>query len=110
MTKIPPCGAMSLIPARPTSPPATAEPRMKLGIARAGSAAPNGIAPSVINDKPMMMFVKPELRSSLVNLSLKRRVATKMASGGTIPPAITAAIATEPPEETVAASVPVPKT
>ncbi len=76
---------MSLIPARPTSPPATAEPRMKLGIARAGSAAPNGIAPSVINDKPMIMFVKPELRSSLVNLSLKRRVATKIASGGTDP-------------------------
>ncbi len=27
---------MSLIPVRPTSPPATAEPRIKLGIARAG--------------------------------------------------------------------------
>ena len=56
------------------------------------------------------MLVKPELRSSLVNLSLKRRVATKIASGGTIPPAITAAIATEPPVATVAARVPVPKT
>ena len=99
-----------MIPARPTSPPATAEPRIKLGIARAGSAAPNGIAPSVMNDKPITIFVKPELRSSLVNLSLKRRVATKIASGGTIPPAITAAIAIEPPVDTVAARVPVPKT
>ena len=82
---------------------------MKLGIARAGSAAPNGIAPSVMNDNPITMFVKPELRSSFVNLFLKRSVATKIASGGTIPPAITAAMATEPPVATVAARVPVPR-
>ncbi len=58
----------------------------------------------------MMMFVKPEQRSSLVNLSLKRRAGQRLQSGGTIPPAITAAMATEPPEETVTASAPVPKT
>lgn len=30
----------------------------------AGSAAPNGIAPSVMNESPITMLVKPELRSS----------------------------------------------
>ena len=40
----------------------------------------------------MTMFVKPESRSSLVNLSLNKTVATKTANGGTIPPAITAAM------------------
>ena len=63
-----------------------------------------------MNERPMIMFVKPELRSSSVNLFLKRSVATNTASGGTIPPAITDAIATEPPDATDAASVPVPKT
>ena len=93
----------------PTRAPAKAEPTIKLGIARAGSAAPNGMAPSVMKDSPITMFVKPELRSSSVNLSLNKSVATKTARGGTIPPAITAAITTEPPVETVAARVPVPK-
>ena len=110
ITKIPPCGAINLIPAIPTRAPVRAEPTIKLGIARAGSAAPNGIAPSVMNESPITMFVKPELRSSSVNLSLNKSVATKTANGGTIPAAITAAITTEPPEVTVAARVPVPKT
>ena len=41
---------------------------------------------------------------------LNKSVATNTANGGTIPAAITAAITTEPPEVTVAARVPVPKT
>lgn len=86
-----------MIPNAPTKAPVTAEPTIKLGIARAGSAAPNGIAPSVMNDSPITIFVKPASRSSAVNLSLNKRVATKTARGGTIPPAITAAITTEPP-------------
>ena len=72
ITKIPPCGAINLIPAIPTRAPVRAEPTIKLGIARAGSAAPNGIAPSVMNESPITMFVKPELRSSSVNLSLNK--------------------------------------
>ena len=101
---------MSFKPARPTRAPVKAEPAIKLGIARAGSAAPNGMAPSVMKERPMIMFVKPESRSSSVNLSLNKTVATNTANGGTIPAAITAAITTEPPEVNVAARVPVPKT
>ena len=109
-TKIPPWGAINFISAKPTNAPAKAEPAIKLGIARIGSAAPNGMAPSVIKDNPMTIFVKPEfLSSSSVNLFLNNKVAMKTASGGTIPPAITLAMTTDPPEATVAARVPVPK-
>ena len=101
---------MSFKPARPTRAPVNAEPAMKLGMARAGSAAPNGMAPSVMKERPMTMFVKPESRSSCVNLSLNNTVATNTANGGTIPAAITAAITIEPPEATDSASVPVAKT
>ena len=60
---------MSFKPARPTRAPVNAEPAMKLGMARAGSAAPKGMAPSVMKERPKTMFVKPESRSSCVNLS-----------------------------------------
>ena len=63
-----------------------------------------------MKDSPMTMFVIPELRSSSVNLFLKKRVATNTARGGTIPAAITAAITGDPPVETVLASVLVPNT
>ena len=95
--------------------PARAIPSFILGSAVAGGlvglagiklmAPHGGIFVIALTSNALLYLV-----SVLVNLSLKRRVATKIASGGTIPPAITAAIATEPPEETVAASVPVPKT
>ena len=85
------------MPDRPTSAPVRAEPTIKLGIARAGSAAPNGIAPSVMKDSPITILVIPESRSSSVNLFLKRIVATNTAKGGTMPAAITAAITVEPP-------------
>lgn len=44
---------MSLMPDRPTRAPARAEPATKLGMARAGSAAPNGMAPSVMNTEKL---------------------------------------------------------
>ena len=59
---------------------------------RNGSAAANGIAPSVINEKPRTKLDKPDWRSASVNLSLNNRVAKPIANGGIIPPAITAAI------------------
>ena len=83
---------------------------MKLGMARIGSAAANGMAPSVMNERPITIFDKPASCSCLVNLSLNNNVAINTAIGGTIPPAITAAIITEPPVATEAAKVPVPKT
>jgi len=109
-TKIPPCGAINWISKAPTSAPVKAEPTIKLGIARSGSAAANGIAPSVTKDSPMTIFVKPASFWSFVNLFLNNSVATKIANGGTIPPAITDAITTLPPSATVVANVAVPKT
>ena len=86
---------MSFKPARPTRAPVNAEPAMKLGMARAGSAAPNGMAPSVMKESHITLFVKPESRYSCVILSLNNAVA---------------AITIEPPEATDSASVPVAKT
>ena len=50
----------------PTSKPPTAEPITQEGITRPGSAAANGIAPSVMNEKPKIQFDTPARRSSLV--------------------------------------------
>ncbi len=52
----------------------------------------NGIAPSVINARPMIKLVGPASLSSFVNLSLNSSVASAIAQGGVIPPIITAAI------------------
>ena len=46
----------------------------------------------MINDNPMIKFVGPAFLSSAVNLFLKKIVARAIASGGTIPPIITAAM------------------
>ena len=51
-TKIPPCGARTLTSSAIDSPPVTALPSMIAGITRSGSAAANGIAPSVMNEAP----------------------------------------------------------
>ena len=53
MTKIPPWGALILDPKPKAIAPATPEPTIIEGITRNGSAAANGMAPSVINDNPM---------------------------------------------------------
>ena len=47
--------------------PATPAPTKVHGITRAGSAAANGIAPSVIKDAPITRFDTLEFRSSFVN-------------------------------------------
>ena len=65
---------------------------MHAGNTCSGSAAANGIAPSVIKERPMIKFVGPAFLSSAVNLFLKKIVAKAIAVGGTIPPTITAAI------------------
>ena len=70
--------------------PATAEPAMQDGSTRIGSAAANGIAPSVINASPIIKFVGPASLSDFVNLSLNNSVASAIAHGGVIPPIITA--------------------
>ena len=72
--------------------PASPEPTIHEGSTWIGSDAAKGIAPSVINASPIIKLVGPDSLSSLVNLSLKRRVASAIAHGGTIPPTITAAI------------------
>ena len=72
--------------------PATADPTIQEGSTRRGSDAANGIAPSVINARPMIKLVGPASLSSFVNLSLNSSVASAIAQGGVIPPIITAAI------------------
>src|SRR5699024_2519957 len=89
---IPPCGAGTLVVQNCVKPPATAAPSTLEVITRNGSAAANGIAPSVMNVRPIMKFVKPDCFSVLVNLFLNKTDAKAIANGGTIPPAITAAM------------------
>ena len=74
------------------NPPATAEPIMQAGRTRRGSAAAKGIAPSVIKHAPIIRFATPDCRSFSLNLSRKANTASANANGGTIPPAMTAAI------------------
>ena len=50
----------------------------------------------------MMKFTGPDLRSSAVKRFLKKMVARAMAMGGTMPPAITAAITGEKPPAAMA--------
>ena len=53
ITKIPPCGALILEPNANAIAPPTPEPIIIDGITRIGSAAANGIAPSVMNHAPI---------------------------------------------------------
>ena len=54
VTQAPPCGAGLVQPKAAESAPATPEPTMQLGSTCTGSAAANGMAPSEMNDRPMM--------------------------------------------------------
>lgn len=56
------------------------------GITRPGSAAANGIAPSVMNEKPNTQLETPARRSSTVYLFLKNVVPIAVANGGTYHP------------------------
>ena len=66
-TKMPPCGARSVTSSAIDSPPVTALPSMIDGMTRSGSAAANGIAPSVMNDAPSSQAALPFSRSAGVN-------------------------------------------
>ena len=52
-TKIPPWGALNAHPKNIDNAPAVADPTTQAGITLSGSAAANGIAPSVMNDNPI---------------------------------------------------------
>ena len=91
-TNIPPCGAIKVHPKAIDKAPPKAEPIMHAGNTRSGSEAANGIAPSVINERPITKFVGPVFRSSIVYLFLKIRVESAIPHGGIMPPIITAAI------------------
>ena len=54
ITNIPPCGAISVQLNHIESAPVTADPTTNAGIVLNGSAEANGIAPSDINDKPII--------------------------------------------------------
>lgn len=91
-TKMPPCGARRVQSKAIDSAPVTAPPAITDGITRRGSAAANGIAPSLMKDAPRTQAARPFSRSVLLNSLLRTVVASAMASGGTMPAAITAAI------------------
>ncbi len=70
----------------------TALPSMIDGMTRSGSAAANGMAPSVMNDAPSSQAAAPFSRSASVNSLGRSAVASAMASGGVMPAAMTAAM------------------
>ena len=92
VTQSPPCGARRVLPKAIDRPPVTALPSMIDGITRSGSAAANGIAPSVMNEAPSSQAAAPFSRSASVNSFGRSTVASASASGGVIPAAITAAM------------------
>src|SRR5699024_1179477 len=94
-TNIPPCGTANFTLNNIVNAPVTAEPAINDGITLNGSAAANGIAPSVIKDIPNTNAAFPASLSSLVNLFLAIKVAIPIPNGGVIPAAITAAITDE---------------
>ena len=73
--------------------PATPAPTRVHGITWIGSAAANGIAPSVMKEHPMIRLDIYELRSAAVNFLGKKRHAKAIPTGGTIPPTMMEAIA-----------------
>ena len=70
----------------------TALPSMIAGITRSGSAAANGIAPSVMKLAPRAQPALPFSRSGALNSEGRTTVASASASGGTMPASITAAM------------------
>ena len=72
------------------TPPAL--PAISDGMTRSGSPAANGIAPSVMNDRPSSQAASPAVRSAGVNSGLRTVEASAQAIGGVMPAAITAAM------------------
>ena len=62
------------------------------GMTRSGSAAANGMAPSVMNDAPSSQAALPFSRSGTVNRPGRTTVARARAIGGTMPASMTAAM------------------
>ena len=62
------------------------------GITRSGSAAANGMAPSVMNEAPSSQPALPFSRSGMLNRCGRTTVASASAIGGTMPASITAAM------------------
>ena len=91
-TKIPPCGAFDATPAAMQIAPVAAPPSMLAGITRSGSAAANGIAPSEMKDAPSSQAALPFSCSARLKSFVQTVVARAIASGGTMPAAITAAM------------------
>ena len=69
-----------------------APPNIIDGMTRNGSAAANGIAPSEMKQAPRSQAALPFSRSGSVNRPGADDVASAIASGGTMPAAITAAM------------------
>src|SRR5205807_1488778 len=80
-TQMPPCGAREVAPKPSDIAPVTAEPAIREGMTRTGSAAANGIAPSVMKEAPSSHAASPACRSDLVNSLGRTTVASAMASG-----------------------------
>src|SRR6478735_4506527 len=92
-TKMPPCGALDPTPAAIEMAPVTAPPTMLAGMTRSGSAAAKGMAPSEMNDAPSSQAALPFSCSARLKSFLFSTVeARAMASGGTMPEAMTAAM------------------
>src|SRR5690606_15608259 len=91
-TSTPPCGLVVAAPKRAARAPVTVEPASSDGTTRSGSAAANGMAPSVTYTAPSSQAARPLRRSAGVNRPPRRVVASATASGGVIPAAITAAM------------------
>ena len=91
-TKMPPCGARDVAPNAIDKPPVTAPPIIIDGITRSGSAAANGMAPSEMNEAPSSQAARPFSRSGSLNSLGRNTVASAIASGGTMPADITAAM------------------
>ena len=73
--------------------PATPAPTKVHGITCSGSAAANGMAPSVIKEAPITKLDTLDPRSSFVNFFGKNWQASAIPIGGTIPPIMIAAMA-----------------
>lgn len=91
-TKIPPCGAWLIAWKLMISEPVMPAPTMEAGMTRSGSAAAKGIAPSEMKAAPSSQAALPFSRSAPVNSFGDTAVARAIASGGTMPAAITAAM------------------
>jgi hypothetical protein len=91
-SKMPPWGTTVDAPAPSEIAPAVADPTTRAGMTRIGSRAANGMAPSVMNDRPSTKAGLPASCSSLIQRPGNRMVAMARPIGGVMPAAITAAI------------------